>query len=280
MLNPKRKRSFLAAGYLVYDFVRRAYWKISGGRKETVFGEKFSFSPSTHYPAYRGLRLPEGGVLDASVRYGDYVQVHSAFLFLQELSHAPLVVDVGAHHGIYAVLLGKLVQRKKGKLIAVEPNPVAFRVLQENVVSNGLSDTVICENIAVMETSGTMRLALHDDQSYVVRGDVSNSVSVNALAMSELLKKYSVGNVDLLLIDVEGAELNVLRSIEWRSTKIGRIFCELHPYNWKLYGYSGKEVSSFLKEHNYRCVDMYLRELREFPGEAYLGPTWFISGQQ
>ena len=280
MLAPKIKRSILTGGYSVFDVVRRTYWKISGGRKETVFGEKFLFSPSTHYPAYRGLRLPKGGVLDASVRYGDYVQIHSAFLFLEELSHPPLVVDIGAHHGIYAVLLGKLVQRKKGKLIAVEPNPDAFRILQENVASNGLSDTVICEKSAIMERSGTVRLAVEDDQSHVVWADGPNSVNVAALSMQELLKKYSVGSVDLLMIDVEGAELNVLRSIEWRSTKVGRIFCELHPYNWKLYGYSGEELSLFLKEHNYRCVDMYLRELREFSGESYLGPTLFLSGQQ
>lgn len=276
----KIRRSLLAAGYSAYNVVRKIYWKISGGRRETVFGESFSFSPSTHYPAFRGLRLPKGELLETSVRYGDYVQIHSAFLFLQELPHPPTVIDIGAHHGVYAVLLGKLVQRKKGRLIAVEPNPAAFRILQENVASNGLGDTVICVNIAVMDRSGTVQLAERDDQSYVTQENAPNSIGVAALTMPELLKKHSLGTVDLLMIDVEGAELNILRSIDWRSTKIGRIFCELHPYNWKLYGYSGNDVSSFLNEHNYRCVDMYLRELREFPGEAYVGPTLFISGQE
>ncbi len=272
-----RRGGLAVSAYKAFQKIRRLYWTISGGRKEAVFGEKFYFAPSTHFPAYRGLRLPEREIFSTVVRYGDYVQTHSAYLFLAELQHPPVVVDVGAHHGVYAILLGRLAQQKKGKVIAVEPNPAAFKILQENIRLNNLEDTVKCENVAIMERAGTVHFAADDEQSRIAQLNDSYGFNAEAIPLSSLLKKYSAADVDLMIIDVEGAELNVLRSFDWEKCWIGRIFCELHPYNWKHFGCSGNDVSEFLTQHGYRCLDMYLREHKKFTDEAYIGPTIFVS---
>ena len=69
----------------------------------------------------------------------------------------------------------------------------------------------------------------------------------------------------------------MLRSFPWRSASVGRIFCELHPYAWKDFGYDGEGMRVFLLEHKYRCIDMYLNEHTAFGNEGYVGPTEFIS---
>ena len=261
--------------YKILQLLRRAYWRSIGGRKEVAFGDNFSFDPSTNFPSFRGLRFPTREIFSTIVRYGDYVQTHSTYLYVAELKKPPVVIDIGAHHGTYAILLGKLVQKKKGRIIAVEPNPSAFKILKENVRRNNLEDTVQCEQAAIMQHAGTLRMTDGEDQSRIAELAASG-FEVEAVPLSTLLKKYFVDRVDIMIIDVEGAELNVLQSIDWRECRFGRIFCELHPYNWKLFGYSGAEMSEFLRQHNFRCFDMYLREHKEFISEAYTGPTLLI----
>lgn len=277
MTNTGIKRALTRWAYKILHALRRVYWQVTGGRREVVFGEHFRFEPSTHFPSFRGLRFPSREIFSTIVRYGDYVQMHSAYLFLAELKDLPVVVDIGAHHGTYAILLGKLVQKKKGTIIAVEPNPSAFNILKENVRKNNLEDTVKCENAAIMERSGTFQITDNEDQSRIVKSIDPAAFTVEAMPLSSLLKKHSLSTVDIMIIDVEGAELNVLRSIDWKECRFGRIFCELHPYNWKHFGYSGIDISEFLRQHNFRCFDMYLREHKEFTGDAYIGPTLLVS---
>jgi hypothetical protein len=63
--------------------------------------------------------------------------------------------------------------------------------------------------------------------------------------------------LDLLIVDVEGAELPVLNGFPWETVRIEKIFVELHPYAWKDFGYGGDEFRSFLEEKGFRCLDMY-----------------------
>ena len=277
MINPSTRMAVAKRAYKTLQAIRRAYWYIVGGRREVVFGQRFRFEPSTHFPSFRGLMFPRDEIFSTIVRYGDYVQTHSAYLFLEELKNPPAVVDIGAHHGIYAVLLGKAVQRKNGIVLAVEPNPAAFRVLQGNIRKNNLARTVQCENVAIMDTAGSFRFTDVGDQSRISEFLPGSGLEVQGVPLSLLLKKHSISTVDVMIIDVEGAELKVLESIDWAECQFKRIYCELHPYNWKHFGYSGNEMREFMTQHGFRCFDMYLREHKEFSREDYLGPTLFVS---
>ena len=276
MKDANAKEFFATIVYRAFLKMAKVYWSLTGGRKEEVFGYNFRFLPSTHYPAYFGLRLPKGSIETTIVRYGDYVQLHSAYAFLMGLSHPPTLVDIGAHHGVYAILLGEIIRQRNGTVIAIEPDPHAFEVLCRNVKMNGLENTVVCENVAVMERAGSFRFSSEGEQSHIAEAEKSRGVSVAATTLATILEKHSIANVDLLLIDVEGAELNVLRGADWKKHTFGMIFCELHPYNWKLFNYTGNDVAAFLTERGYRCFDMYMREHKQFTGEAYIGPTLFV----
>ncbi len=276
MKNAGHANAFAKRVYEILQTLLRGYWRITRGRKERVFGDDFLFDPSTHFPSFRRLKLPRNEIFSTIVRYGDYVQTHSAYRIVHDVKHEPVVVDVGAHHGIYAVLLGKAAQRKKGTVLAIEPNPSAFKILQENVKLNALEDTIRCENIGIMDREGSLSVLGDDEQSRILESETKEGFQVKVQPLSKLLKKYALASIDLLIIDVEGAELKVLRSIDWKKTEVKNIFCELHPYNWKTFGHSGKDLSLFLERHEFRCFDMYLREHRVFEENAYIGPTFFI----
>lgn len=250
----------------------KLYWLISGGRRITAFGEKFLLAGNSVFPHYRKLRLPKGGYGSDIVRYCDFVQIHAMCKYVAGLSEKPLLIDIGAYHGAYAIVLGKIVQRKGGRVLAVEPNPASFKVLLENVRLNGLEDTVACEQIAVLDKLGPANIKFQGSESYVTKNHTDSNVEVTTLGI--LMDKYEIKRVDLLIIDVEGAELPVLRGFPWETAGADRIFCELHPYAWKNFGYTRENMTEFLNDQGYRCLDMYFTEYTSFDSDSYIGPTF------
>jgi tRNA G37 N-methylase Trm5 len=57
-----------------------------------------------------------------------------------------VVVDIGAHVGLFSILIAK--SHPGVRVIAVEPDPVNFRNLCENVARNNVSN-IVTENLAV-----------------------------------------------------------------------------------------------------------------------------------
>ena len=269
--------------HLVYrtglGFLRQC-WRIFG-RRVTVFDLLIKLSPDTIFPSYWNLRLPAGGVRSKIVRYGDFVQMHSMVAYVEQLQRSAVIIDVGAHHGAYAIVLGKILEKNniQGKIIAVEPNPVSFDVLEKNVKLNGLENTIYCERVAVSDRAGEMNISLLDVQSGISNKATPETVPVNVVTLDMLMNKYGIDFVDVLQIDVEGAELPVLRGFPWEKATTAMIFCEMHPYAWADFNYSGNDFSELLVKRKLRCFDMYFREYNEFNRLAYLGPTLLIGGK-
>lgn len=247
-----------------------------------MFGHDLLIEPDTCFPVYLWkFRLPSGGVKSEIVRYADFVQFHAVVDFLENTSvERPTVIDVGAFHGSYAVILGKMVQKLGGNLIAVEPNPSSYEILKKNVRLNGLEDTVICESVGVSDKEGQLQLRTVGSESFLTEKTQGNALSIPVLTLRQIIERHSIRNVTLLLVDVEGAELCVLRGFPWESVALGRLFCELHPYNWQLFGYSGNDFDRFNHEHGFRVLDMYMHEHTTLDATQYLGPCLFLpSGQ-
>ena len=252
----------------------RMLWRIRGKRIIKAFDQEYHITADTIFPNYRKFKLPKKGCLSEIVRYTDYVQLHSVVNYVTQLKNQPTIIDIGAHHGAYAVILGKIVQKMGGRVIAVEPNPQSFDVLKENVFLNKLENTVVCEQIAIADKTGLMNIDLAGSESKLTQKQTSDCCTVEVTTVDQLLKKHAIKYVDLLMIDVEGAELPVLRGFPWQSVKVEKIVCELHPYAWKDFDYKGEDLSNFLAEHNYRCFDMYFQEHEIFDSETYIGPTF------
>ncbi|HAM52390.1 MAG TPA: hypothetical protein DCP92_17470, partial [Nitrospiraceae bacterium] len=97
-----------------------------------AFGHQLIVTYNTVFPSYRKLRLPKGGCLSEIVKYTDYVQIHAVCNFVSALKGPSAIIDIGAHHGAYAILIGHVVRHSNGKVIAVEPNPQSFEILTKN----------------------------------------------------------------------------------------------------------------------------------------------------
>ena len=125
-----------------------------------------------------------------------------------------IFVDVGANIGKYTILVGN--HLKNGKIIAIEPDPDNFVSLKRNVKLNKLRN-IVCINKAVYSENRTLKLYKAEGSvghSVIVKPS-NNYIEIQGETLDNILKNIGVQSIDLLKIDVEGAESEVLKgSIE------------------------------------------------------------------
>ncbi len=123
-------------------------------------------------------------------------------------------IDAGANVGFFTLLGAKAVG-PAGKVYAFEPEPHTFSFLSRNVILNGLY-WVKAENRALSDKTGKAPLFTSNDAN-VIGGHTllstpqrlaGPSVEVETITLDDFLKDDN--HVDVMKIDVEGAELYIL----------------------------------------------------------------------
>lgn len=128
------------------------------------------------------------------------------------LREGDTVVDAGANIGAFSVPAGRIVG-PSGRLISIEMMPRTAQRLRENLARNQVTAQII--ETALASTSGlTVSAALdpaRGGQATLVLAhtlDCSQTVSVTTRTLDEVLG--DVGDIALIKIDIEGAELDAL----------------------------------------------------------------------
>ena len=146
-------------------------------------------------------------------------------------------VDVGANWG-YFTLLGAHRVGSSGRVIALEPDPRLFALLQGNVAENGLRQ-VAALPIAAAEREGTVTLAGHDPEQgnwglsslLADAATAAERFAVRGRRVDEVLDEQGTAQVELLKMDIEGAELLALGGMAdgLARGRYRRVLLELHP---------------------------------------------------
>jgi FkbM family methyltransferase len=141
-----------------------------------------------------------------------------------------VVIDVGAAFGFYT-LISSMKVGSKGKIVAIEAQPDSFEMLNHNVRLNGLTN-VVTLNYAVYSSMGKLKLysnySLMPERSHKSK---HKFVEVEGRTLDYLLSEYAqIKKVNWIKIDVEGAELEVLKGAHYilSNSKDIRILIEIH----------------------------------------------------
>jgi FkbM family methyltransferase len=140
-----------------------------------------------------------------------------------------LFVDVGANLGRYEVLLGKNYER----VIAIEPSPENMSFLKRNVANVKVKNIEFLQ-CAISDQNGTATLFYgeHCGAHTLIRTNLNvEGLQVKTVTLDTLLKRED--NVDLVKVDVEGAEWEVLEGSKGVLPKIKKWVVEAHNLEQK-----------------------------------------------
>lgn len=139
------------------------------------------------------------------------------------------IVDLGANIGMSTLLFAS--RFPQARIVCVEPHPDSAKLLRFNTAS--LGDRVTVVEAAIASEPGTLRLALaneHYNASQVRRSD--RSVEVQAVTMDQVITQAAMPHIDLLKMDIEGAERLILSAMPAWLRSVGLILGELHDYSF------------------------------------------------
>lgn len=174
-----------------------------------------------------------------------------------------VVLDIGAHHGLYTLLASKRVG-PKGKVIAFEPSPRERKRLSRNVLLNFCANVRI-QPFALGSERSRAELFLVDggeDGCNSLRPPVVSSgthpVQVEVYRFDDVAPKLGVTRVDFIKLDVEGAELGVLRGALGllRSAARPVLLVEVYDIRTQPWGYRAREIVEFLAGYGYRWFEL------------------------
>ena len=177
---------------------------------------------------------------------------------LSLLEPGGVFVDVGANAGYFTVIAGLRVGAS-GRVFSFEPNPAVRLRLVQHVALNRLGDRVTVVDLALGDRSadgvplfvscwpwndGISSLAPSPET--MMRGGLraDATVPVRVRTFDEWAAPLALGRIDLMKIDVEGAEAQVLRGMRETLARRPprRIVCETMP---------GSEAARWLSAHGY-----------------------------
>lgn len=154
--------------------------------------------------------------LAAFLEYRGHPEPGLGARMLPRLATGHTFVDVGANIGLYSVAAAQAVG-PTGHVVAVEPTPRTAAVLRQNIQLNGLleSHDITVHECAVGAETGSASLALHASDSghnsLFADSDTTGAVVVDVVPLDDLVPAGA--RVDIVKIDVEGAELAVLEGM-------------------------------------------------------------------
>jgi FkbM family methyltransferase len=168
-------------------------------------------------------------------------------------------VDVGAHWGYFSLLAARIVG-PRGRVVAIEADPRIFDILERSVALNGFG-TLSPVHVAASDKEGELVLQGFSESdenwgiSSVAGKAEGRAFSVRAQPLDQILDRLGVGSVDLLKMDIEGAEGLALQGARsgLTSGRYRRILLELHPDQLRSLGSSAEEVLRFLRSFGYRA---------------------------
>jgi len=148
----------------------------------------------------------------------------------------PIIIDGGAHIGLATLYFKSLYPQ--AKIIAIEPVTSSFQLLKQNIFSNQLENIQLIQ--AALWSKKLDKLKLNVDQSVnrwhstsgIMPGSWTGQQRTQPFytpttTLSQLIN--NLGIIDLIKLDIEGAEGRVLKEALAKLKQVKQIICEYHP---------------------------------------------------
>jgi len=229
---------------------------VTGPKVVRVWG---SPAPDCHLGGKWAL---EESALDAQLRSGAFERAETHFVE-RILRPGMTALDIGAHHGYYTLLASMLVG-SQGRVIAFEPSP-RERIRLERHLRLNKCVNVSVEQKALGSKPGEADLFMvegAEDYCNSLRPPVvdarSRKIRVLVETLDQFLASNHIGSIDFVKLDVEGAELDVLKGASGLLRGLPRpvFMIEVYDIRTQPWGYAARDIVRFLTERNFEWFSL------------------------
>ena len=186
-----------------------------------------------------GLVGTAGTVEGALAGSGGYYDAPLMLAMERRLRPDSVALDIGANVGTVALVLGALCP--KGRVYAFEPAAVTFGHLAENLRRNGMAH-VTPVRLGAWDAAGTLAMSFtpaNPGGSFISTTGVAEGVreAVTTVRIDDWVRRQNLARLDLIKVDVEGAELRTLRGAVASISRFRPdLFMEINPITLRRFG--------------------------------------------
>jgi len=184
------------------------------------------------------------------------------------LDYSGIFVDIGANIGYYSLIASK----KYNKVYAFEPVPANIRKLYESISINNIINIIPIEKAVSDIDNSIIELTVFPTNmggSRDIRETINSSIqhmaqyklnNIHSISFDSFMNHYNIDIIDLIKIDVEGAELHVLNGMKQslENKRIKNLIVELSPYISSIQ--TCIDIINILKINGYTLYDIGLCE--------------------
>jgi len=203
------------------------------------------------------------------IKYGCY-EPETVDFIQKFIKPGMTVLDIGANVGYYSLLASRLVG-SAGSVHSFEPHPLMYRVLNHNLRRNRCWN-VVANNSAISNEKGEAQLFLSTPSNF---GSTSltpawnysgQPVSVQRITLDSYVRSKAVRQIDLIKIDVEGAEIQALQGATAALSEHPNLllvveFCEGVANR---FGHSTADLATFLRDHGFHLFRLETGKLEAY----------------
>lgn len=184
-----------------------------------------------------------------------FIEARGHHFYTANLDSSSVVLDAGGHLGQFSHML---ISYFNCVCYCIEASPSLYDRIPSNIPqlkkfnyaisgSSGILEFAITENA---EGNYIKELKDHNNTEEVI-----STVQVNSITLSEFLRKHNINQIDLLKLDIEGAEFEVLNSIDDSLLlTIKQITIEFHDFKFKDLKPQVKDVKQRLESLGFVCI--------------------------
>jgi FkbM family methyltransferase len=184
---------------------------------------------------------------------------------LEDARNDDVFYDIGANIGIYSCFLG----HKCANVFAFEPSPIPFEYLIKN---SKLNSGIEGHQVVISDEDGTVEFSVDKSDHFGRMSSMNSSdedveyksIEIESSRLDSFIDKEGLPKPDLVKIDVEGAELKVLKGLEQTMPAPRNIYCEIHHHRLEDFSSTSDEIHDVLTTNGYNVEVLHERNGTEF----------------
>ena len=231
----------------LYSYYLRVYY--------IILGLYFDFIQKTYKTNGLSFEVPKS--LTTRITRGYFaegkIEVDEQYLVKKHVAPQATVLELGANLGVVSSVVNRMLTNPENQVV-VEANPTIIPYLEANKKNNHCAFHI--ENCIVSDQKETLFFFGNSISSggIINKNDSGKqqAIKVKGVTLADLQEKHHL-TFDTLVMDIEGAEYNLLKEIEPYLPQFQLIIFEQHPTI--LDSDQLQEIDSILERNNFSTVD-------------------------